>query len=155
MHHCICRVEANKAAYYKALQQAQMKLNEVLMVHFLCEAIVESWSESQKTKSALLALPANWQNAGQFRAKSAAQKMLQEMLETPIFTEKHVQRKLKVSHPAALRAITQLQEAKIIRERTGMMRNRVFAAEEVIELLARPFGEPPESALRKAKSLFS
>lgn len=147
-------IEANKSAYYEALKQAQMKLHEVPMVHFLCEAIIESWNESQKTKSALLELPSKWQAAGQFRGKSAAQNMLQGMLETPIFTEKHIQKKLKISHPAARRAIEQLQAANIIRERTGMTRNRVFAAEEVIELLARPFGEPPETALKKAKSLF-
>jgi hypothetical protein len=46
-----------------------------------------------------------------------------------------------VSKPAAQCAVQQLTDAKIIRERTGKLKNRSFATEEVIELLGRGFNE--------------
>ena len=124
------------------------------LIHFLSKAIVASWDESQKTKSALLALPNQWNERGSFRKNSTAQRALDELLQSPILTIKHLETKLGVSNPAALRAITQLCEAKILRERTGFARNRIFAAEEVIELLGRGFDEPTETALQRATSLF-
>lgn len=147
-------IEANKKEYSNSLQQAQTKLDETALIHFLAEAVIASWDESQKTKSALLTLPDRWEERAKFRGDSAAKRALRELLAAPIITIKHLEKRLGVSNPAALRAIDQLCEAKILRERTGFARNRIFAAEEVIELLARRFGEPPETALQKATSLF-
>lgn len=148
-------IEAHRKGYYDSLQAAQMKRNEAPLVHYLCEALGAAWEEARKTKAALLALPERWQQRGRFRAKSAARRALTELLEVPILTQRILQDRLGVSHAPALNAIDQLCAAGILRERTGMSRNRVFAAEEVIELLARPFGEPPETALEKAKALLS
>ncbi len=148
-------IEAKKQDYYDSLKSAQMQLNEVPLIHFLCEAIIESFDESQKTKKALIQLPELWSARARFRQDSAAQRMLSLLLEAPLVTVKYVQEKLEISQPAAKRAIDQLQEAKILRERTGLSRNRIFAAEEVIELLARPFGELTETALLRAVSILA
>lgn len=146
-------IEAKKQDYYSALKAAQMQLNEAPLIHFLCEAIIESFDEAQKTKTALLSLPALWSLRAHFRQNSAAQKMLILLLEMPLVTVKLVQEKLNVSQPAAKRAIDQLVNAHILRERTGLARNRIFAAEEVVELLGRPFGELTETALGRAMSI--
>ena len=66
-------------------------------------------------------------------------------------TIKHLARELDVSFQAASTALKALVEKGIVRERTGQSRYRVFAAEEVISLLARPFGEDPEIALEGAR----
>ena len=58
---------------------------------------------------------------------------------------------LGVSFQAASTALNSLQDKGIVHERTGYGRNRVFAAEEVIAVLARPFGEDPEIALEGAR----
>ena len=57
-----------------------------------------------------------------------------------------LQRALKISAPAANNALRQLVDRRILRERTGFGRNRVFAAEEVISILARPLDQTPETA---------
>ena len=44
-----------------------------------------------------------------------------------------------------------LESKHVIHERTGHGRNRIFAAEEVIAVLARPFGEEPDIALEGAR----
>ena len=48
------------------------------------------------------------------------------------FYTRQVQEGLGVSAPAANRAVRQLLQKKIIHERTGYGRNRLFAAEEVV-----------------------
>lgn len=148
-------IEANKPEYLNSLKQAQTQLDETALIHFMADAVIASWEESRITKSMLISLPERWSERGKFRGDSAAKRALTELLKTPIVTIKHLEKKLGVSNPAALRAINQLCESKILRERTGFARNRIFATEEVIELLARPFGEPPETALQKAASLFT
>ena len=48
-------------------------------------------------------------------------------------------------------ALNTLESKHVIRERTGHGRNRVFAAEEVIAVLARPFGGESDIALEGAR----
>lgn len=148
-------IEAKKQAYYLALETAQMKLNEAPLLHFLCEAIVESYDESQKTKKSLIDLPEIWAHRVPVRQDSGAHNLFSLLLETPLVTVNLVKEKLGISQPAARGAIDRLVAGKILRERTGQARNRIFAAEEVIELLARPFGEMTSTAIARAMALMS
>lgn len=144
-------IEAQKDDYIRALQSAQKKLKYGPIVEFICEAMIASDQETKETKAAILALPSTWISRGNFRKDSASKRALTLLLTHPIFTPKDLQHLLKVSAPAAHRAASQLVDAKVVRERTGYGRNRVFAAEEVIELLSRRFGDDPKLALQKAK----
>lgn len=146
-------IEKEKKEYIGSLQAAQKQLNYAPIVEFLCEAIVAAHQESEQTKSEVLALPKLWRARAVFRAKSAGERALEWMLTNPIFSAKQIQEGLDVSAPAAQTAVAQLCEKGVVRERTGYGRNRVFAAEEVIALLAREFGAKPESALREARKL--
>lgn len=129
-------IESQRHEYSKALQQAQKKLNYGPMVEFICTAIIESHQKSLKTKSRLLALPEKWQNKGGFRKNSSAWKMLDLLLHEPIFSILHFQKKLGISHQAANQAVMLLLNQKIVTERTGFSRNRVFSAHEVIQILS-------------------
>ena len=146
-------IEAEKDQYMAALQAAQKKLNYVPIIEFIAEAIIASHQETQETRTAIEKLPDDWKARGSFRDKSAAQRLLRQLMTHPIFTVKEVEKSLEVSKPAANKAVKQLIKAGIIRERTGDARYRVFAAEEVIELLARKFAEPTGEALARAKEL--
>src|SRR5262249_2307100 len=117
-------IEANKKEYINGLKIAQTQLDETVLVHFLAEAICASWDEACKTKSALVSLQKRWADRGKFRENSAAKRALIGLLDAPILTTRTLEKKLGVSNPAALRAIGQLCEAKILRERTGFARNR-------------------------------
>ncbi len=113
-------IEASKNEYYKSLKQAQTQLvDETALIHFLAQAIIASWDESRKTKSALISLRIDGAVRGKFRENSAAKRALPELLSVPIVSIKHIESMLGVSNPAALRAIDQLCRAKILRERTG------------------------------------
>lgn len=96
-------------------------------------------------------MPDQWQERGKFRKNSAARNALDILIKKPIITARLLAKELDVSFQAALSALNSLQEKGIVRERTGHGRNRIFAAEEVIAVLARTFGEDPEVALEGAR----
>ncbi len=148
-------IEAEKNEYYLALQKAQKKLEYGPIVELICEALIASNEETKKTKQAIATLPGTWASRGAFRAGSAAHSLLTKLIIHPIFNISHVQDFLKITRPAANHAVAQLLDAKIVRERTGYERNRIFAAEEVIELLSKGFSEPPSQALKNAQALLN
>jgi len=139
-------VEAHKDAYNGALQAAQKRLEYRDIVAFVCEAILASHEDEMITKRAIGLLPEQWLARGKFRRGSAAERALGVLTETPIISASMLQQRLNVSAPAAAKAVTQLQAAGVVRERTGYKRNRVFAAEDVIAILGRPFGDEPTVA---------
>ena len=108
-------------------------------------------SESRLVKQALSVLPDTWRQRGKFRANSSAARALALLTAKPILTAKQLSVDLGVSLRAALDGLAFLEEAKIVRERSGRQRGRVFAAEEVTHLLSRSFATDPEDALDMAR----
>lgn len=148
-------IEVEKESYFRSLQIAQKKLKYAPIVEFICEAILAAKRESDQTRDSILKLPDQWKSRSRFRRDSTAIKALPFLITSPIFTVRRLSEAMKVSIPAANRAAAELARAKITRERTGYGRNRVFAAEEVIELLGREFGDDPVLALERAGKLLN
>lgn len=146
-------IEANKGEYIKALEESQKKLNHASLVNFLSEAIVSSYRELTTTKNALIDLQQLWRSKINLRKGSAAELILIKILEHPIFTANQAIEWLEISKPAVYRGIDQLVQAGIIRERTGHERFRLFASEEVIEIISRDYNESIEDALERAQKL--
>jgi Fic family protein len=146
-------VEAERAEYGEALQEAQKQLRYRRMIEFVCRAIVVSSVEEAETQRALHDLPESWRQRGKFRRGSSAERALTLLLKMPLLTIKAMATELKVSVQAASDGVNRLEEAGIIRDRSGHGRGRLFAAEEVIGLLSRPFGADIEVVLESAQSL--
>ena len=60
---------------------------------------------------------------------------------------------LGVSLPAASEGTKRLEKAGVVRDRSGQGRRRIYAAEEVISLLSRPFGTDVDVALEGARNM--
>lgn len=146
-------VEVKKDEYSKSLESAQKKLKYAPLVSFICHAILESELEVKKSKMAIELLPEVWQERGKFKDKSAAKRALTLLLKYPIISSSVLQEKLKISGPASTNAINQLVEKKIIRHREFENRKPIYAAEELIHILSRPFGTDIDLALMKAREL--
>ena len=144
-------VEANKDEYGAALGDAQKQLSYRRIIDFVCRAIVTCDAEEAETRRVLQALPAVWQERGSLRRDSTAQRALALLARMPIMTVKQLAAELDVSGQAANEAMRRLQEAGVVNERSGRGRGRLFAAEEVISVLARSFGSDPDVALEGAK----
>ncbi|MGO4389058.1 Fic family protein [Microvirga sp. 2YAF29] len=136
-------IEAHRHDYYEALKAAQQRLDWSAMVRFMADAVIGTANELMVTRKALLELEATWRRRRQFRAGSAAARALQVLPHFPMLTVNRLARLLGISFPAASNGIEQLIDAKILLERTGYQRNRIFAAPEALLIVNRPFGEAP------------
>lgn len=146
-------IEENTAAYSQALQAAQKQLDYAPLVAFVCDAVLASSADEDATTTAINSLPDTWRRRDRFRAKSSPERALGVLIRLPIMTVRQLSAELGVSFQAASTALKSLEKAGIVRERTGYGRNRVFAAEEVIALLSRCFGQDPEVALEGGRDV--
>jgi Fic family protein len=146
-------VEEKKVKYIKALEEAQKKLNYIPIVEFICKAIIESSLELEESKKSINILKAEWISRGQFKSNSAARNSIEILFSSPIINTTILKNRLNISMPASTNAINQLVKAKIIKKRGYENKSAVYAAEEIIALLSRPFGSDIEFALAKARKL--
>jgi Fic family protein len=146
-------IEENAAAYSQALQAAQKQLDYSAIVAFVCDAVIASSADEDATKAAITSLPDTWRHRGAFRRKSSPARALGVLIRLPIVTARQLSTELGVSFQAASTALKSLERAGVVRERTGYGRNRIFAAEEVVALLSRPFGQDPEIALEGGREV--
>jgi len=146
-------VEVNKSQYIESLEEAQKKLNYLPMIEFICNAIIESSLENKKSKEAINNLENTWQERGRFRANSGPRKALSLLLTRPIVSTTILEKELGISKTASVNTINALVNSKIIKIRSKESRLRIYAAEELIQILSRPFGEEIKLALEKAHLL--
>ena len=132
-------ISKNKEEYYEALQHSQQRLNHVPLIELMSFALEESYNYMIDTNNALEALSNNWKQQSKFRKHSGAERLLEVILGQPILTVKVAQDRLGITKQAANEAIRKLLEAKILTERTGWKRNRVFGSKEVVSLISRNF----------------
>lgn len=136
-------IEAHKQNYYGALKAAQQRLDWPAIIRFMADAVIGTANELMATRKALSDLEATWRRRRQFRAGSAAAGALHLLPHFPVLTVNRLASLLGTSFPAASNGIEQLIEAKVLVERTGYQRNRIFAAPEALLIAKRPFGEAP------------
>lgn len=146
-------VEAERTEYGEALQEAQKQLSYRRIIDFVCHAIITSTEEETVTQQTLQSLPQLWQERGRFRRRSSAARALELLLRMPVLTAKLLADELNVSLPAANEGIKRLEDSGVVRDRSGSGRRRIYAAEEVINLLSRPFGADIDVALEGARSM--
>ncbi|MDE2489375.1 MAG: Fic family protein [Elusimicrobia bacterium] len=146
-------VETYRDDYGRALQSAQKRLAYAPLVEFVCEAILRSDAEAAVSRAAIEGLPARWRERARFRGGSTALRALELLQRMPIVTIAVVVDELGVTKQAARRALEQLVERGVVRNRGRAGRTQLFAAEELISLLSRPFGSDAEAALRKGRAL--
>ena len=107
------------------------------------------------TQQVLGQLPYVWQGRGKFRGGSSAARALELLVKMPVLNVKLLAFELRVSIQAASQGLQRLEQAGVVRDRSGRGRGRVFAADEVISVLARPFGMDIEMALEEARNILA
>jgi Fic family protein len=146
-------VEVYKDDYERALEQAQKKLNYNPIIEFICNAIIESDLENKKTKETIKGLEEKWQERAKFKSNSGPRKALNLLLGKPIVSASFLETELGISQTASVTTINALVKKKIIRFRKIEKRKKIYAAEELIQVLSRPFGSDIDLALEKAEKL--
>jgi Fic family protein len=144
-------VEAEKQDYGLALQSAQKRLNYGPIIEFICHAIEASFEEAEVTRKSLTELPMVWRRRAKFRSGSAAERAIELLISSPILSAGELANLLDIPFESASKALATLESRGVVKERTGHLRNRIFAAEEVIAILSRPFGSSVAEALALGK----
>lgn len=128
-------IEAHKGAYVAALKAAQQRLEWHEIVGFVADAVVGTVDDMLAMRASLDGLRREWATRRKFRQGSAALRGLDVLVNYPVLTVNRLRSLLGISFPSASAAVDQLMEARILAERTGYTRNRVFVAKEVLSIV--------------------
>jgi Fic family protein len=140
-------IEANKDGYYDGLKAFQKGLNPLPLLDYIGDALVGSHAEAQRTKEAIKNLPTDWKTRITARRNSAAERLLPHLIASPVMGVQEVMTLLKVTLPAAVAALKQLEKDGIVTEKSGRQRKQKYAAEEVLTVVGRSYGLSPVDAL--------
>jgi len=105
-------------------------------IHAFAEATEMAAERAADLATSISDIRQDWlDRAGQPRAKSAARKIIEGLIQHPILTVQSAEEIAKVSNEAARLALNRLGAAGVVRQITLGRRNRAWAAEEVFDLL--------------------
>jgi Fic family protein len=122
-------------AHYFALLGHYREGHADAIVQDLSLCIQVASREAAKTAASFRALPGEWQMAAGVRRGSAAQTLLDNLLDYPVITAADAERIAGVDTTNAYRAMRRLEDAGVVREVTTRKRNQVWAAPAVLDEL--------------------
>lgn len=131
-------LKSNQQDYYDALAGVQLKEKWSEWVSFFATAVEESVKESIYTAVGLEAILKHWEDqlSGlRLRSDAAVYRIPKLLIGTPVVSARQVEIALGISFPAANNALAKLEELGILTNQKSLQRNRIFVAQEVIELL--------------------
>lgn len=134
-------LKENQRDYYDFLAGVQLKGKWAEWIRFFAKGVDAAVTEAIGIALGLEAILKRWREeiaALGLRRQSVLYRFPELMIETPVLTVQKVTQQLGISFPAASAALAVLEEKGILVRRGKHLRNRVFYAREVIELLNRP-----------------
>jgi len=136
-------IEKEKQAYYDGLKAAQKQLDNSKLTQFFCNAVIATVDELEQTLKTVDEIAAEWKSRVVARADSLVYPAIELLRDMPVLNVGTLAEKLRTSTQSANAALRVLVENGIVRERTGYKRNRIFAADQILSVFNRPFGESP------------
>ncbi|WP_432821971.1 Fic family protein [Trichloromonas sp.] len=133
-------LKANQQEYYDALAGVQLKEKWSEWIRFFAQGVEAAAQESIRTAMALEAVMKRWQERiGELglRSHSVLYRFPELMIGTPVLTAHRAKDALGISFPAASAALGKLEKMGVLHRPKDSRRNRVFVAQEVIEVLNR------------------
>jgi Fic family protein len=131
-------IAAFKPDYIDGLRAAQQRLDYVPLIEMLSNAVITAVDRAIDAHRELTSLLTDWAKRKRWRKNSTQRRTLDLLITHPVVKIKGLAAELKVSEEAARTAIQQLTQYGILKEKTGFKRNKVFTAEEVLEVYRRP-----------------
>lgn len=112
-------------------------------MRFFCDAVIATVEELEQTLGAVDRIAAEWKARLDARADSHVYPAIDLLRDMPIVSASILAEQLGISKQSANTVLGVLAEKNIVRERTGYKRNRIFAADRILSIFNRPFGEAP------------
>ncbi|MBU1050848.1 Fic family protein [Candidatus Bipolaricaulota bacterium] len=131
--------EANRQTYYDLLLSVTHRGTWEEWIRFFLEGVESQARDAISRSHRIQDLRRGYRMRFQTTQSSARLLQVVDLLfGAPILSVKQVKDALNVSFPSANRYIKQLQDAGIIREITGQTRNRLYKAEEILNVIDGP-----------------
>ena len=130
---------AHQQAYYDLLLAVSQRGAWEDWLGFFLRGVAEQARDAVVRAGRLLDLRERYRE--QFQAARAAARLLQLvdlLFARPVLTVREVEAALGVSFATAQRYVDQLEERGLLREITGQARNRVYRADEVVQVIEEP-----------------
>ena len=131
--------EANRQTYYELLLSVSQRGTWKEWVLFFLEGVESQARDAVRRSYRLQDLRREYRT--RFQATHSSARLLQVvdlLFESPILTVNQVKETIEVSFPSANRYIAQLEEAGIVDEITGQLRNRLYRAGEIMRAIEAP-----------------
>ena len=136
-------LKGNQREYYDALLDVQLKGNWARWINFFSVGVDAAAKESIRTGVELEKVLESWKQAVAgmgLRSDSVIHKLPEFLIGTPVVSAHQTKDELKISFPSASAALGRIEEIGILVRAKQQLRNRVFVAREVIDILNRPTG---------------
>lgn len=156
--HLATFLKVRKQDYYRALEQAQKRLNWAPWLHLFLECVIASCRHTVRLFGVLGTMLKNWHEALSSAGKrrgGTVWKLCELLLGQPVVTVNMAARRLGVSFPAANGAIAELSGLGILRQiedASHRQRYRVFQAHEVMNALYTGLDDVLQEVERHARA---
>jgi Fic family protein len=131
--------ESNRQAYYDLLLEVSERGAWEEWLNFFLAAVKLQADETILRINKMMELKEGYRARMQSkRASSGLFKAVDFLFERPVFSANQLAKELGTNFSRAQRYVSWLKQAGIIREITGMSRNRIYAAEEIIRAIDSP-----------------
>ncbi len=131
--------ESNRQAYYDLLLEVSERGAWEEWLNFFLTAVKIQADDAILRINKMMELKEDYRAKMQSkRGSSGLFKAVDFLFEKPVFSANQLAKELGTNFARAQRYISSLKQAGIIREITGMSRNRIYAAEEIIWAISSP-----------------
>ena len=128
--------EETRDEYYRLLNRVSTEGDWRSWVTYFLRAVYAQSQDALDRSARLVELRDSYRQTLQgARANSTLLMAVDHLFARPIFTVRQLKTELNISFATANKAVAQLEKAGILTELTGRRRNRLFAANQVLDLL--------------------
>jgi len=131
-------LEKNRQAYYDALMQVRENNNLEHWIKFFLIGVRDTAKKGRETLEAIINLRRSYEQRIERTPSANRQKQMKLLLKAlyrkPVITAQEVEIILSVTKPTAHKIVNELEAVKILKEKTGMERHRVYTLHEYLGL---------------------
>jgi Fic family protein len=128
--------ERHKGAYYDSLTIARTSNNMEQWIKFFLSGVIDTAKNGRETLKKIITLHKQYEGkiVSLGRKTPVAQKLLLFLFSNPVISVNQASEHLEIGFAAASRLITDFQRLGLLKEITGLSRNRLFVLSEYITL---------------------
>ncbi len=133
--------ERNRQQYYDRLLRVSTHGEWAEWVLFFLQGIIEQSTDAFERSRELLQLQEKYHSLIKSKRSALQIKIADLLIERPVLTIPYVSRHFKVTYQTAKNNVGKFTKMGILKPLTIVKRNRAYVAEEVLEIINRPFSK--------------